>query len=312
MLQGLILFLNFAGIITHSIYINNKHMRKLALALMMAIVALTACNNNEKQLAAQQATIDSLAQAQNLSAEEIQDYVTLINTISTSIDSLNVAEDELKSVTREGTPATQRELLKQKVAALASAVNNQRAMIERLKGNLSASGSKNAQLQNLITFMQKQLDEKDAMIAQLQADIADKNKNIEELTATATMLTNKNTELSTTVVAQNEAIENQTNKMNEAFVKVGTKKELKDLGLVEGGTLFKKKKLNAENIDKNLFQKVDMRSYKSITLQSTSPKILTQMPADSYELTTNGSTTVLTITNAQRFWGVSNFLIIQL
>lgn len=287
-------------------------MKKLALALMMAIVALTACNNNEKQLAAQQATIDSLAQAQNLSAEEIQDYVTLINTISTSIDSLNVAEDELKSVTREGTPATQRELLKQKVAALASAVNNQRAMIERLKGNLSASGSKNAQLQNLITFMQKQLDEKDAMIAQLQADIADKNKNIEELTATATMLTNKNTELSTTVVAQNEAIENQTNKMNEAFVKVGTKKELKDLGLVEGGTLFKKKKLNAENIDKNLFQKVDMRSYKSITLQSTSPKILTQMPADSYELTTNGSTTVLTITNAQRFWGVSNFLIIQL
>lgn len=287
-------------------------MKKLALALMMAIVALTACNNNEKQLAAQQATIDSLAQAQNLSAEEIQDYVTLINTISTSIDSLNVAEDELKSVTREGTPATQRELLKQKVAALASAVNNQRAMIERLKGNLSASGSKNAQLQNLITFMQKQLDEKDAMIAQLQADIADKNKNIEELTATATMLTNKNTELSTTVVAQNEAIENQTNKMNEAFVKVGTKKELKDLGLVEGGTLFKKKKLNAENIDKNLFQKVDMRSYKSITLQSTSPKILTQMPADSYELTTNGSTTVLTITNAQRFWSVSNFLIIQL
>lgn len=287
-------------------------MRKLALALMMAIVALTACNNNDKQLAAQQATIDSLAQAQNLSAEEIQDYVTLINTISTSIDSLNVAEDELNSVSREGTPATQRELLKQKVAALASAVNNQRAMIERLKGNLSASGSKNAQLQNLITFMQKQLDEKDAMIAQLQADIADKNKNIEELTATATMLTNKNTELSTTVVAQNEAIENQTNKMNEAFVKVGTKKELKELGLVEGGTLFKKKKLNAENIDKNLFQKVDMRNYKSITLQSASPKILTQMPADSYELTTNGNTTVLTITNAQRFWGVSNFLIIQL
>lgn len=287
-------------------------MKKLTLALLMAIVAFTACNNNDKQLAAQQATIDSLARLQNLSAEEIQDYVTLINTLSTSIDSLNIAEGDLQSVSREGTPASQRELLKQKVAALSNAVTNQRAMLEKLKSNLSASGAKNAQLQNLIAFMQKQLDEKDAMIAQLQADLEDKNKSIENLTAAATMLTNKNNELATTVVAQNEAIENQTNKMNEAFVKVGTKKELKDLGIIEGGTLFKKKKLNAENIDKSLFQKVDQRSYSSLTLQSTSPKILTQMPADSYELTRNGSTTVLTITNAQRFWSVSNVLIIQL
>ncbi len=51
---------------------------------------------------------------------------------------------------------------------------------------------------------------------------------------------------------------------------------------------------------------------KTLTINSSSPKLLSQNPEGSYTLTENeDGTTTLTITDAEKFWNVSRYLIIQ-
>ena len=96
-------------------------------------------------------------------------------------------------------------------------------------------------------------------------------------------------------------------------MKIGTKKQLKDAGLLKTGFL-KKKKVEYSNVDKTKFMKVDIRKFRSIQLKSNNPKILTPMPNTSsfhFDDNTDGNVTLI-IDNPTKFWSVSNYLIIQL
>lgn len=254
--------------------------------------------------------IDSLASVNNMTSEELQSYIDLVNSISESIDYINAAEGAVQDAGREGSAQERKAMLKEKVSFLAETVQTQRDRIAKLEASLKKGNGENSKLMSLINMMKSQLEEKEQMISQMRAELENKNADIEQLTATVSNISRHNEELTTTVANQQKAMTEQTNQMNEAFVKVATKKELKALGILESGFL-KKTKVNAANIDKNIFQKVDMRSFSEITIASKSPKVISQIPADSYTLTQNGDVTVLRITDPSKFWSVSNVLIIQ-
>lgn len=284
---------------------------KKTLFLALALVAMVLASCNEGKIKQQQSTIDSLASVNNMTAEELQNYIDLVNSISQSIDYINAAEGAVQDAGREGSPQERRELLKEKVSSLAETVQSQRDRIAQLESALKKGNGENSKLMSLINMMKAQLEEKEQMISQMRAELENKDADIEQLTSTVINISRHNEELTNTVINQQQAMTEQTNQMNEAFVKVGTKKELKELGILEGGFL-KKAKVNAANIDKNVFKKVDQRSFSELTIASKSPKVISQMPADSYTLTKDGDVTVLMVTNPTRFWSVSNVLIVQM
>ena len=118
-------------------------------------------------------------------------------------------------------------------------------------------------------------------------------------------------QLNIKVDRQADVLNKQDKLLNEAYVKIGTKKELSDLGLLSGGFL-KKKKLDTEAIQKSMFTKVDIRKVTELTINSAKPKIITQMPASSYKIEKKDkNTSVLYILDHEAFWGVSNYLVIQ-
>ena len=93
---------------------------------------------------------------------------------------------------------------------------------------------------------------------------------------------------------------------------VGSSKELKAKGLLTGGFLAKKK-VDVTKLSSAGFTKVDIRNYNDVVLKSKKPKIMTQMPSDSYTLRDNGNgTTTLHINDATRFWSVSKYLVVKL
>lgn len=282
--------------------------KTLFLALALVAAVLTSCN--EGKIKEQQSMIDSLASVNNMTSEELQSYIDLVNSISESIDYINAAEGAVQDAGREGSAQERKAMLKEKVSFLAETVQTQRDRIAKLEASLKKGNGENSKLMSLINMMKSQLEEKEQIISQMRAELENKNADIEQLTATVSNISRHNEELTTTVANQQKAMTEQTNQMNEAFVKVATKKELKALGILESGFL-KKTKVNAANIDKNIFQKVDMRSFSEITIASKSPKVISQIPADSYTLTQNGDVTVLRITDPSKFWSVSNVLIIQ-
>ena len=140
-------------------------------------------------------------------------------------------------------------------------------------------------------------------------------KRTQQLLDRASTLTRENLEGTRVIRAfsrQQEEIDEKVNQMNEAYVFIGDKNALKKAGLIGGGSLLKKSKLNTSNIDKKLFKKVDIRNVKNFQIPDSKPEVLTQMPAGSYEITKTGNnSSELTITDPARFWGVSRFLIIR-
>lgn len=285
-------------------------MKKILFVVAAFAAVLTSCNMNQDKLDRQQEIIDSLAQVNSLSAKEVQDYIEIVDAVSESLDYLNAAEGELQKAAKEGSPQARRAALKDKVTAMSNVVKEQREHIAELQNKLNASGGTNKKLQNVIDMLNSQLEQKEAEIAELQSQLADKNVQIEQLTENVNTLTESNTQLSNTVEAQNEAIAAQTNQMNEAFVIVASKSTLKDKGILQGGFL-KKSKVVPANMDKSLFRQVDQRNFSTVNINSKSPKVLSPMPADSYSITYQGNKALLTVTDAKRFWSVSNFLIIQ-
>ena len=95
--------------------------------------------------------------------------------------------------------------------------------------------------------------------------------------------------------------------LNQCYMVVGSKKDLEKKGVVKKGRLI------AQNaLDRSKFSKVDIRRFVELTFSAKRPRILTDMPENSYELTTDGDGNfTLSIINPTTFWSVSNYLVIQ-
>ena len=291
-----------------------KSIMKLFMPAVIAVLAcggmMTSCSDKGK-IEAQQSRIDSLLAANEMTADQLEEYINIVNGVSSSLDYMMHAQDEITAASKEGTPQERREQLQNKLNNMSKILEEQRNRLAELENTLKASGSKNKMLQTLVETLRTQIEEKDQMIAQLNEELKNKNADIDKLTIHVNNLTSANTTLTETVAARDQTITQQTDRMNEVYVKIASKSDLKAAGLLSGGFL-QKKKLDPTAIDKNLFQTADKRRFSQVSIPSKKAKVISQMPADSYTLTVEGNNTTLTVTDAAKFWSVTNFLIIQL
>lgn len=268
-----------------------------------ATLLLTACNKNSQPTTAEalETAEDSVAVVDEpLENEEVTRLTDIINTVATSLDSIQIQEGLLYKMD-EGTPKDQ---VVARLKAFQDLLKRKQGQIKQLTSENKSSKLAMANLQKTMDFLGKQLEEKSAYIAKLQdlmekkdASISSLRYNLDRLTAESEYLQDQNYE--------------QDKMLNQAFYIVGDKEELKELGLLAGGGLSKKR-ANYANIDQSKFKKVDVRGFEQLVIESKSPKLLTEKPESSYTLTKNDDgTTTLQITDAKAFWAASPYLIIQ-
>ncbi len=285
---------------------------------LLMSTAFTGCNNGKtKDL---QSQIDSLSVADSLHQEDIKQMADFVNVMSEGLDSISAQEGLLQQLgSREG-GRIDKAKMKDQLRTLAQLLQRQRDSIDKLeaevKNNNSAYGKR---VQKLIAYYKAQLDEKDTKIAELQKQLDEKDTNIAQLTENVNNLTTTNTQLQSTVESQGKTMETQKTtiaeqdaSLNTGFVVIGTSKELKAKGLIKGGFLAKKK-VDVSQLKPGSFSRVDIRNYNDIRLNSSDPKIMTQMPAGSYEIQKNNNgTSTLHIKDAATFWSVSKYLVVRL
>ena len=277
-------------------------------AIAVAAFTLGSCGNQAEQA---QKELDSLRNVVAEQQNQLQADEEFTDAINFSMDSVVAAEGIIMKNSEGGVPNRQR--LKQNVEAYKTILQKYRDRINKLQASLKNQKSAHAKkMQELIDKMQAQLDEKDKEIEDLKKQIEDKNVSIAELNTQVTNLGNNVRELTDQTVAQAKTITDQTDKMNEAYFIIDTSKNLKAKGLMVGGGLFSKKKLDLSAGDLSKLTKIDMRAKKTFSIPSAKPKILTQAPAGSYTITKTGDkSSTLTITDVARFWSMSNVLVIS-
>lgn len=253
---------------------------------------------------------DSILDVNVRQQKALDDINSLMSAVSACLDSI-AEQERFLYVSKDGVELPKRTVL-ENLRSFEELLNRQRQQIAILQDSLYNRNDSTSRYFKLIDFLNKELAEKDLTIQTLQKEIEVNRRNIAELQKDKMGLERNVSDMQNKVKIHQEALEVQSDMLNECYVRVGTKKELKDVGLLISKGLFSKKKVDNSNLNKDLFMKVDIRNFLELPIAAKKIKIMTpEPPAASYsvEKTTNG--VVLRIQDPTAFWNASNYLIIQ-
>ena len=279
---------------------------------LTALCLMTACGGKGTDEGNPEA--DSLRMELSDRMAEMNEMDLFLDAVNASMDSVIDMDGKVLRTLGESSVSRKQQILNN-IEAYKQILQRQRERLALLEEKLKANGdvnAKNEKLMKTIGSLKKQLEEKDKAIVELTQELTKRNYDIKTLKGHVEKLNTQVAELQEETKQQEEALVTQSNMMNEAYVCIGSKKELKEAGLLSGGTLFKKSKLDLSQVNASAFQKIDIRHSKTFKIPGKKVSILTQMPAGSYTITDNGDgTSTLTITDVTRFWSVSNYLVVR-
>lgn len=194
--------------------------------------------------------------------------------------------------------------------SIQQALQERRERLAELEKKLKSSQGYNATLQKTIDNLKAEIATQETTISTLRNDLAAAKIQIADLGTKVDSLSTTVASVTEEKVKAQEETQNVTNELNTCYYAIGTKKELKEAKIIETGFLRKTKLLQAD-FQQSYFTKADKRTMTVIPTQSKKAKILTNMPSDSYVIEDEGDTKVIKVTNPERFWSLSNYLVIQ-
>lgn len=289
-------------------------MKKFLICGLMAASLLASCDNGKKEaqqaLADQQALNEATREELQNAINERDELLILVNEVTTSVDSIKDVE-RIITVNGVGEGSTKSNI-SNSLASIKATLAERRNKLAQLEAKLKESKLSGSKMLTTIENLKKTIDSQTAQIDELTASLASANRRIGELgTQVDSLSTTVQTVTEERNAAQNEAIE-QANKANECFYAIGSKKELKEHGIIESGFL-RKTKIMQGDFDRSYFTQADKRELKAIPLHSKKAKIVsTAQPANSYQIADVNGEKVLRITNPTEFWGTSNYVVIQI
>ena len=257
--------------------------------------------------------VDSLENLNARNQSDLDNMSSFVAVLSEGLDTIAKQEGTL-FYTNQGPEGTivDREQLKKNLESFANTLAEQREKIRRMTDSLNAKGANMKKLETLITYLNKQIDEKDQMITRLQEELKQKNANIAQLSGKLSALSKNNNSLSQKVQEQEQQLSKQSARINKGYVVMGSGKVLKESGVITGGGFMKKSSVNYNDLPRELFTQVDTRTFGGMQIPAARPKVLSAMPSSSYEIVKTGKdASAIHITDPEAFWSNTKYLIIQ-
>ena len=282
-------------------------MKKLFI-LALSVVTLASCDQFGKGSAEQaMRERDSLMQIINQRDDELDEIMGAINEVQEGFRRINEAEGRVTIANGQPEGASTRSIITENMQYIQQAMQQNREMIAQLQDKLKKSNVNAKSLERTIQGLQEQLEAQGQRIQELEAQLAEKDiliaeqgDQIDNLSENVNSLTQENLQKSETMAAQDKDL-------HTAWFVFGTKAELKEQKILKDGDVLK-----TADFNKDYFTQCDIRVMKEIKLYSKSAQILTTHPAGSYTLQKDEKGEyVLRITEANKFWSVSKFLVIR-
>ena len=279
---------------------------KNILMMVMCLMALASCKQEKVAPALpQNSQVDSLSRIIEQKDNEINDMMELFNEVEEGFRLISEAENRVNLV-KNGEGADKAQRIRENIQFIQQRLSQNRELIAKLRQQLRESSIKGDQLKRTLDNLVKQLEEKDGQLRDLRAQLDAKDIHIAELDQTISDLHQDVDNLKGESQQKSNTINTQDKQLHTAWFVFGTKKELKEQGILDGGKVLQ------GNFNKNYFTKIDIRVEKEIKLYSKSAKLLTMRPSSSYTLARDSKNQyVLRINNPQIFWSTSKYLVIQ-
>lgn len=283
-------------------------MKKLLLSLFISVGVLFSCTNvkESKEYKQLQEERDSLLMKGSSADNEIADMIAVIDEIENNFNQIREAEKYLavQSAEKGELSANAKQRVNDNFKMINEILQKNKAQLVELNKKYSASTGHANTLKNTIERLNREMQESGSRIKELQEELSQKDETISQLSSNIS-------ELSDHVEEQSVTIREQERTLNTAYFVFGTMKELKDQKILSGGFLQSTKVLDG-SFNQDYFLKIDIREVTRIPLYDKKAKLWSTHPDDTYEFEKDSDGTLtFVITDTQRFWSLTKYLIIQ-
>ncbi|MCM1483363.1 MAG: hypothetical protein NC043_03435 [Muribaculaceae bacterium] len=283
---------------------------------VLSVMLMASCSgSSDKEQNAEDTSATTLYQTREelVSTLATQDSLfALINDISADMAQIKQMEQIVATPgSLNGESASKKEQIKNDLVAVSQALQQRRQRLAELEKKLKDSNSQNGTLLKTIETLKTQIAQQEREIGSLKDQLAQANIQISNLNQAVDSL---NVSVATEKEGKEKAIQQAdalTTELNTCYYAIGSKKELEDNNIIKTGFL-RKTKIMQGDYEMSYFTAVDKRTLTRLPLHSSKAKVMTNQPVDSYRIDDNGGQKVLVITNPAKFWGTSNFLVIQI
>lgn len=284
-------------------------MKKFVSIIATGMLLLTACNGGKvKQLEdAKLMTDDSL----RVALANQDSLLVLLNDITDGMNQIKDLEKILSNssdLTAES--QSRKDQIKNDMIAIQQALQERRERLAELEAKLKKSQGYSATLQRTVDNLKAEIANQETTISTLRNDLAVAKIQIADLGTKVDSLNTTVANVTEEKVKAEEATTTAINELNTCYYAIGTKKELKEAKIIETGFLRKTKLLQAD-FQQNYFTKGDKRTLTTIPTHAKKAKVITNMPEGSYDIQAVDGFKVINVTNPEKFWSMSNYLVIQ-
>ena len=291
--------------------------RLTLVSLLFVVLLATSCNvERSEKYQALLAERDSLYTEAVASKGGFDQALNTINEIEAALEAVRAQENIIMMDNQEGN--TNKAVTE--INAIQQTLQENRQKIENLEKQLAEQGASSKALNQTVSRLKKQLEEKDTYISSLKDELQQSREQIAELNEQVTDLNNNINELSTNLdemtvqnAAQQATIENQDAMLNTVWVCIAPQQTLVEKGIVSKGGLFQSSAISKQGFDKTQFVEGNKRELELIPLNTKKPRIMTNHPESSYQINEGeGGAKTLQILDKEAFWSMSNYLVVSI
>ena len=296
-------------------------MKKISIFLMTLVALSATMGSCKKDNAADgdkinQDSINNIALNDSLATirAEKDSLAALMTEVSDGMNEIMDMQQLITAANLDIESSNRKTEMRNNIAAIKEAISNRMARLRQLEDRLRQSVTYTDEMKHSIESLKKQLTKQQGIIDDLTSKLAAANVTITHLNTSVDSLKTVNRNVTEEKVkAQEEStrLTAEVNNLNECFYVVGTKKELKQQKIIETGFLRKTKVMEGD-YTKSYFTKADKRTLNSIALHSKKAQIMSKHPAGSYSIEDVGGQKVLNILNPNKFWELSNYLVVKI
>lgn len=295
-------------------------MKKYLLVLIIGFAFMVGCKDHEaeRKVAQLQKEKDSVISVANTKDASIYEFVKSYNEIEANLEEVKKHQNliTLNSNGNSEQRANVKERINDDIILINSLMDENKKKLADLTAKMNESDYKVGTLNQLVATLKGQITAKDAELLDLNSKLVAMNANVEELKSNVSDLKNTSELQAQTITVQSSTIDDQTNKLHTAYYAVGTYKELKDKNVVvkEGGILgVGSSEKMKKDFNEEYFTKVDITKVSEVPIDSKKAELISAHPAGSYEFEKNNKNVItkLVITNPDKFWEASKYLIVK-
>lgn len=289
-------------------------MKKLIiLGIGASIFLMSGCVESSQKYKNLQARLDSLSTVSTATNSEMESMFADINDISAGMQSLRDAEHllalESEKENKAGSKSKQQLAdLRNDVQAITEAIASYKSQIAKLE---SKNKNQSAEFKKLIAGLNAELELRSEKITEITNQLMATNKELAIKVQEVKNLNQNVDSLGKESKSQRTTIAEQDQTIHMVNYLIGTRKELKEAGVISRQGLFCPPIVSSQAQKAN-FVNIDMRETKSIPMNGKKAKVLSVHSADSYTLEAGeDGHLVLKITDENAFWKQTKYLVVM-